>query len=101
MTRALPGEPEDDAEPSDVCSASEPYVHPLIWDAGAADYELIPPRPWLLGSIVCRRFLTLLYGSGGVGKSSIALAMAMSMASGPKPDRGEPVRVQSRGLHLV
>jgi hypothetical protein len=62
--------------------ADRHYVHPLIWDAGAAYYAAIPPRPWLLGNIVCRRFLTLMFGSGGVGKSSIALAIAMSMATG-------------------
>lgn len=42
----------------------------------------IPPREWLLGTRLVRRFVSLLVAPGGVGKSALALASAVSLASG-------------------
>lgn len=44
--------------------------------------ELIPPREWLLGTRLVRRFVSLLVAPGGVGKSALALASAASLATG-------------------
>ena len=46
------------------------------------DGTAIPPREWLLGTRFVRRFVSLLAAPGGVGKSSFALASAVSLASG-------------------
>lgn len=42
----------------------------------------IPPREWLLGTRLIRRFVSLLVAPGGVGKSALALASAVSLATG-------------------
>lgn len=44
--------------------------------------EAIPPREWLLGTRLIRRFVSLLVAPGGVGKSALALASATSLATG-------------------
>ena len=44
--------------------------------------ETIPPREWLLGTRLIRRFVSLLIAPGGVGKSALALASATSLATG-------------------
>jgi RecA-family ATPase len=51
-----------------------------IWDAGD-DNEPIPPRGWLLGNILCRRFLTAILGDGAVGKTALIIAIALSLAT--------------------
>lgn len=42
----------------------------------------IPPREWLLGTRLVRCFVSLLVAPGGVGKSALALASAVSLATG-------------------
>ncbi len=42
----------------------------------------IPPRRWLYGRDYIRKFLTATVAPGGVGKSTLVLAEAISMASG-------------------
>lgn len=44
--------------------------------------ETIPPREWLLGTRLVRRFVSLLVAPGGAGKSALALASAVSLAAG-------------------
>ncbi len=46
------------------------------------DPASIPPREWLLGTRLVRRFVSLLVAPGGVGKSALALASAASLAAG-------------------
>jgi hypothetical protein len=53
---------------------------PII-DAGD-DLGPIPPRGWLFGNTFCRQFLSGLIGLGGVGKSALRLAQALSVAIG-------------------
>lgn len=42
----------------------------------------IPPREWLYGTRLIRRFVSVLAAPGGVGKSALALAQAVALASG-------------------
>ena len=42
----------------------------------------IPPREWLYGTRLIRRFVTVLVAPGGVGKSAYALAQALALATG-------------------
>ena len=41
----------------------------------------IPPRSWLYGTILQRRYCTILFAPGGVGKSQLALGAAIDLAS--------------------
>jgi hypothetical protein len=50
-------------------------------DAGD-DQDEIPPRGWLLGNTFCRRFISSVIGDGGVGKTALRIAQALSLASG-------------------
>jgi hypothetical protein len=52
--------------------------------------ETIPPREWLYGTRLVRRFVSVLAAPGGVGKSALALAQAVALASG-RPLLGERV----------
>jgi hypothetical protein len=49
------------------------------WDFGL-DNEPIPPRGWLLGNLLCRQFLSSIFGDGAVGKTAVMIAMALSLA---------------------
>jgi hypothetical protein len=42
----------------------------------------IPPREWLYGTSLIRRFVTLLVAPGGVGKSALALGQCVALATG-------------------
>lgn len=46
------------------------------------DAMSIPPRPWVLGHDLIRGFISATVAQGGVGKSSITLLEAISVASG-------------------
>lgn len=46
------------------------------------DPTTIPPRQWLLGTLIVRGEVFGIGGSGGKGKTTIALALALSMATG-------------------
>lgn len=65
------------------------------------DPSSIPPREWLYGTRLIRRFVTVLVAPGGTGKSMYAIGVAMALASG-KPILGETVhhRVNSWVLNL-
>jgi hypothetical protein len=54
---------------------------PIIFDAGD-DLELPPPRQWLLRNIFCRKFLSALFGDGGVGKTALRYAQYLPLATG-------------------
>jgi RecA/RadA recombinase len=58
------------------------------------EYE---PRRWLLGNVLIRQYVTVLAGSGGGGKTSLAIGWALSLASG-KPVMGERVGKPRRVL---
>jgi hypothetical protein len=51
------------------------------WNAGL-DIDPPPPRGWLLGNTFCRTFLSSILGSGGVGKTALRYAQALSLATG-------------------
>lgn len=51
---------------------------PYRWPDPAA----LPTRQWLLGHWLLRGEVTAIIGPGGTGKSTVALAMALSLASG-------------------
>jgi hypothetical protein len=46
------------------------------------DPATIPPREWLYGTRLIRRFVSVLAAPGGAGKSALALAQAVALATG-------------------
>jgi hypothetical protein len=67
-----------------------------VWNAGQ-DTDLPPPRGWLLGNTFCRRFLSSLFGDGGVGKTAVRYAQVLALATG-RPLTGEHVFQRARVL---
>jgi AAA domain-containing protein/bifunctional DNA primase/polymerase-like protein len=51
------------------------------WNA-ADDVDAPPPRGWLLGNTFARAFLSSILGAGGVGKTALRYAQALSLATG-------------------
>ncbi len=66
------------------------------WDAGDDD-QPVPPRGWLLGNTFCRGFVSSLLGDGGVGKTALRYAQALSLSTG-RSLTGEHVFQRSRVL---
>src|SRR6185437_13452546 len=58
--------------------------------AALPDPASIAPREWLYGTALVRRFVSVLIAPGGVGKSALALAQALALATG-EPFLGERV----------
>ncbi|MBR0907609.1 AAA family ATPase [Bradyrhizobium liaoningense] len=53
------------------------------WNA-ALDREAPPPRAWLLGNSLCRRYVSSLLAGGGTGKSAMRILQALALATGRK-----------------
>lgn len=51
---------------------------PYVW----VEPESIPPRAWLYGNHLIRKFVSATVAPGAVGKSSLVLAEALAMVSG-------------------
>jgi hypothetical protein len=64
--------------------AEEPAVDLEEWDFGGAGIipSELPPRGWLLGSWMCRQFVSSLFGDGAVGKTANRIACALALATG-------------------
>lgn len=88
--------PIDDLGQTEGHSASPLiYATPFEW----SDPSAIPPRDWLYGSHLIRKFVSLTVSPGGLGKSSLVLVEALAMTSGrallkdDEPRTPEPLRV--------
>lgn len=53
---------------------------PFVWK----DPATLPPRQWLYGRHLIRRFVSVTVAPGGVGKSSLTICEAVAMAAGRK-----------------
>ncbi len=73
-------------EPKSTVTALPLAIQPARLPAPAT----IPPREWLYGTSIIRRFVTVLVAPGGTGKSLYGMGVAMALASG-KPILGERV----------
>ena len=54
----------------------------LALPAALPDADKIPPREWLYGTALIRRFVSVLVAPGGVGKSALVLGQALALATG-------------------
>ncbi|ODT60975.1 MULTISPECIES: AAA family ATPase [Paracoccus] len=62
------------------------------------DLDDLPPREWLYGHKILRKYVTFIAAPGGVGKTAFTYAMALSCAANiallhDKPQGGRPLRV--------
>jgi hypothetical protein len=62
--------------------ATAPPVSGDLWQW--VDPALLPPRPWLLGTVLMRGHTTLLGSPGGTGKTAWAVAAALAAITGRK-----------------
>lgn len=69
----------------------------VISRARLPDPAAIPPRRWLYGRILIRGYITVLVAPGGVGKTAMSIAIALSMATG-RAQAGDWVYEQSSVL---
>ncbi|MFC0384353.1 helicase RepA family protein [Muricoccus vinaceus] len=76
-----------------VHDASPLTIKPASLRRGAA----IPPREWLYGYQLVRRYITVLVAPGGVGKTSYSVVVALSVAGG-KGLMGDWVHAQANTL---
>jgi hypothetical protein len=63
------------------------------------DFTDIPPRGWLLGTSLCRRYISELLAGGGIGKTAVRIAQGLSLASG-RSLTGEHVFERCRTLFV-
>ena len=73
--------------------ASAITATPFLWRAEAE----IPPRQWLYGKHLLRKFLSVDVAAGGIGKSSVKIGEALAMAS----NRSLYGRAVHEGPHTV
>ncbi|WP_052389296.1 AAA family ATPase [Belnapia moabensis] len=79
-------------------------VHPggagstLFRPARFPDPGSIPPRQWLYGDLLLRRYLTVLAAPGGVGKTSLTMGIGLSLACN-RPLLGD--RVHAGGCRVL
>jgi hypothetical protein len=76
------GVPEaEEAAPADQGTDADEDSGLGEWDAGDDD-DHVDPRGWLLGPIFCRKFVSSVIAAGGVGKTALRIAQAISLATG-------------------
>jgi hypothetical protein len=77
----------------------EEYDRPYsVIDLGA--HEIQRDSPWAIEPLLRRGLPTLMFGSGGVGKSTLALALCLSLASGKSIIPGLRVPEATNALYL-
>lgn len=59
-----------------------PHAPLIAVPAALPDAAAIPPREWLYGTALIRRFVSVLVAPGGVGKSALVLGQALALATG-------------------
>lgn len=72
--------PDEDTRPASTNPIEDDPFDPE--DIEDLDQGTVPPREWLLGTMLCRSYVTLLAAFGGAGKTSLAIAWGLSLASG-------------------
>jgi RecA-family ATPase len=78
----------------DTHHAVEEEISDLKAEAlGNFDFASIPPREWILGNRLIRKFVSVTIAPGGLGKSTLTLEEALSIATG-KPITGDLVHMQ-------
>ncbi len=94
------GPEADEPAPGTSTLPSAKELTPL--EISAINLAQLPPRRWIYYELLVRGYVTALAGPGGTGKTSIAMAVAMSIAGGRDLLRGEDAedRVRRQGAVL-
>ena len=66
------------ADDSDLIALNPLPIGLGILDAVAS----IPPRPWIIQNLLLRGYVSAIFSPGGVGKSTLQLVLALSVATG-------------------
>ncbi|MBI2240285.1 MAG: AAA family ATPase [Magnetospirillum gryphiswaldense] len=95
---------EDEPSPFDVQHAKQTEQEReearIAWeDPSDWDYETTPPTDWVVDGMIPRGEITLLLGTGGTGKTLLAMQMATGLAAGTSV-LGRPVKKQKVMLFL-
>lgn len=69
---------EPSHEPDETAPEEQFHASPLDWD----EMERVPPREWVYGHFLIKRFVSVLGAPGGTGKTAYAFAVAISIATG-------------------
>lgn len=77
---AGPGHYEPPGEPAAASAAPKPTID--VFEAAALQGERIPARAWHVPELLPANEITMLSGDGGVGKSLLALQLAVATATG-------------------
>ena len=86
-TKEAPAEPAQELEEAEESEGIEPVLH------AHNSEEIRPPKQWLSKGLVPQRGHGLLSGQSGIGKTFVALDMAMMFATG-QPFVGYPTKRQ-------
>lgn len=70
--------PPPQPKPAPDASKSPVYATPYVW----VDPNDLPARQWIYGRSLIRKFVTVTVAPGGVGKSSLSIVEALSLATG-------------------
>lgn len=70
--------PEDDTVSDQAAAAAQIKATPFEW----CEPSKIPPREWVYGRHLIRRYVSATVAPGGLGKSSLTLVEAVAMVSG-------------------
>lgn len=71
------------------------HATPFVW----RDEASIPPRKWLYGRHLLRKFLSVDIAAGGIGKSSVKIGEALAMASN-RPIYGKDIQEGPLGVWI-
>lgn len=71
-------DPPSPAKPVPDRSKTGVYATPYVW----IDPNDLPKRQWIYGRSLIRKFVTVTVAPGGVGKSSLSIVEALSLATG-------------------
>lgn len=70
-----------------------------LWNMGE-DYDLPPPRAWLMSGTFCRGFLSGIAAAGGVGKTALRIVQLLALATGRQDLTGDHVFGRFRVLFI-
>jgi len=88
VTPSLPGRKEEDPFGPDVRAMAAKLKFPRYQ---CKDPKSIPPRDWLYGKHLIRKFVSARFAAGATGKTQLCLAEALAMVTG-KPLLGMEVK---------
>lgn len=89
----LPDDVDDMFATSSAPETAKPERPPLVaGEISPDDLDTLPPREWLYGFKISRKYVTFMAAPGGAGKTALAQVMALSAATGQAFLHDKPVK---------